>query len=156
MANSNTSNQRGRSGTSDGSSRTRTSGSDRNENVAMRAARTVRDRPYASAAIATGAVTAVAAAAAGAFFFNRRDKSFKEASDELTSRVKEGFSGATDRVKSFTGRSSAADAGSNNSSETRSQSDIAQEAMALKEAGESSLDHQSNSEIKAGAVAYGA
>ena len=152
MANSNSS-ERGKSG----SNRSRSSRSDRNDNVALRAARTVRDRPYASAAIATGAVTAVAAAAAGAFFFNRRDKSFKEASDELTARVKEGFSGATDRVKEFAGRGSSSSDSRSASSETRSQSEIAQEAMALKESGStgSSLDHQSNSEIKAGAVAYG-
>ena len=148
MVSSKNSNQRGKSGGSTGSSQSRSSSSERNDNVAMRAARTVRDRPYASAAIATGAVTAVAAAAAGAFFFTRRDKSFKEASEELTSRVRDGFTGATDKVRELAGRSDNA----SSSSSGRSQSEIAEEALTQKETG--SLDHQSNSEIKAGAIAY--
>jgi hypothetical protein len=162
MANSNNSNQRGKSsGNSNNNSNSKsdTARSTRDDNVAMRAARTVRDRPYASAAIATGAVTAVAAAAAGAFFFARRDKSFKEASGELSSRVKEGLSGATDKVKDLAERGAGMFAGdSGSSSDGRTQQEIAEEAMTLKETGaaNSSLDRQSNSEIKAGAVAYGA
>ena len=58
-----------------------------------RTGRTVKQRPYVSAAIATGAVTAVAAAAAGAFFFSRKDKSF----GEFTSRVKDGLAEASDK-----------------------------------------------------------
>ena len=148
MVTSNNSNQRGKSGNTTSANKSRSSSTTRNDNVAMRAARTVRDRPYASAAIATGAVTAVAAAAAGAFFFTRRDKSFKEASEELTSRVRDGLAGATDKVREFAGRSDAPTVGSSG----RSQSEIAEEALTLKETG--SLDHQSNSEIKAGAIAY--
>ena len=41
-------------------------------------------------------MTAVAAAAAGLFFFRRSDKSFAELSDELTTRVKDGLSDAGD------------------------------------------------------------
>lgn len=58
-----------------------------------RTGRTVKQKPYVSAAIATGAVTAVAAAAAGAFFFSRKDKSF----GEFTTRVKDGFAEASDK-----------------------------------------------------------
>ena len=105
MANTN-SNQRGRSSNNGNAKKSTTSSATRDDNVALRAARTVRDRPYASAAIATGAVTAIAAAAAGAFFFTRRDKSFKDASEELSSRVRDGFAGATDKVKEFAERSS--------------------------------------------------
>ncbi|MEO6114297.1 MAG: hypothetical protein ABIP07_07640 [Sphingomicrobium sp.] len=60
-----------------------------------RTGRTVKQRPYVSAAIATGAVTAVAAAAAGAFFFSRKDKSF----GEFTTQVKDGFAEASDKVR---------------------------------------------------------
>ena len=60
-----------------------------------RTGRTVKQRPYVSAAIATGAVTAVAAAAADAFFFSRKDKSF----GEITARVKEGFAEASDKFR---------------------------------------------------------
>jgi hypothetical protein len=157
MANTSSSTQRGRSSsTTSASSKARASAAKRDDNVALRAARTVRDRPYASAAIATGAVTALAAAAAGAFFFSRRDKSFKEASDELTARVKDGFAGAGDKVRDLAERGSALFTSESGSSEGRTQQQIAEEAMTLKETGaaSSSLDHQSNSEIKAGAIAY--
>ena len=60
-----------------------------------RTGRTVKQKPYVSAAIATGAVTAVAAAAAGAFFFSRKDKSF----GEFTARVKDGFAEASDKIR---------------------------------------------------------
>ncbi len=105
-------------------------------------------RPYATAAIATGAVTAVAAAAAGAFFFSRRDKSFSEASDELGEklsgygdRIKDGLSEAREKAGGFFNRDS------------RDQSDIAEEAETLKGTGEM-LDNQSKRATKAGAVAY--
>ena len=83
-----------------------------------RTGRTVKQRPYVSAAIATGTVTAVAAAAAGAFFFSRKDKSF----GEFTSRVKDGFAEASDK---FLDRFAKA----------KPQSDIAEEALTLKETG---------------------
>ena len=48
------------------------------DTIVARTGRTIKERPYTSAAIATGAVTiAAAAAAAGAFLMSRRDKSFK-------------------------------------------------------------------------------
>ena len=77
-----------------------------NDSLAARTGRTIKGRPYTSAAIATGAVTAVAAAAAGAFFFSRRDKSFREASEELTARVRDGLSSASDKVKDLAARGS--------------------------------------------------
>ena len=83
-----------------------------------RTGRTVKQRPYVSAAIATGAVTAVAAAAAGAFFFSRRDKSF----GEFTARVKDGFVEASDKIRDRFARD-------------KPQSEIAEEALTLKETG---------------------
>lgn len=144
------------------------------ESLVARTGRTIRDRPYTSATIAAGAATVVAAAAAGAvgaFLYSRRDKSFKEASEELTSRVRGGLSSAsetvrgglasaTDTVKDLGQRGSAfftgdSDAG-NTASETRSQQEIAEEALTLKQTGEtkSPVDELSTSEIKTGAVAY--
>ena len=130
---------------------------------------TLKDRPYARAAIATGAVTVIAAAAAaGAFLFARRDKGFKAASDELTDVVKEGFASAGETVKgSFVsasetvkdlGQRSAAlfeNAGSARS-ETRTQQQIAEEALTLKETGaaKSPVDNMTALEIKTGAIAY--
>ena len=146
-----------------------------NESLFARTGRTIRDRPSTSATIAAGAATVVAAAAAGAvgaFLYSRRDKSFKEASEELTSRVRGGLSSAgetvrgslasaTDTVKDLGQRGSAffsgdgSDTGST-SSETRSQQEIAEEALSLKQTGEtrSPVDELSAGEINTGAVAY--
>ena len=141
-----------------------------NDSLVARTGRTIKERPYTSAAIATGAVTVVAAAAAaGAFLASRRDKSFKEASGELSAKVKGGFATASEAVRE--GLSSAADSvkdlgqrGANlfkgdaddTGSETRTQQQIAEEALTLKETGaaKSPVDTLSATEIKTGAIAY--
>ncbi len=125
------------------------------DSIVARTGRTLKQRPYTSAAIATGAVTAVAAAAAGAFFFSRRDKSFKEASDELTTRVKGGFAGASEKIKDLSQRGSDYLKG-DSTGETRSQAEIAEEALTLKETGaaKSPVDKLSAEETKAGVIAY--
>jgi hypothetical protein len=97
--------------------------------LAARTGRTIMQRPYTSAAIATGAVTAVAAAAAGLFFFRRSDKSLGEFADDLTTRVKDGLADASDKIRSATGREPKADLGD------KTQSEIAEEALTLKETG---------------------
>ncbi|MDQ3143651.1 MAG: hypothetical protein M3Q57_02055 [Pseudomonadota bacterium] len=127
-----------------------------NTSLAARTGRTVKERPYTSAAIATGAVTAVAAAAAGAYFFSRRDKSFKEASEELTSRVKDGLASASGKVKDLGQRGAEYFKGDSVGTETRSQQEIAEEALTLKETGvaKSPIDTVSATEIKTGAIAY--
>ena len=127
-----------------------------NTSLAARTGRTVKERPYTSAAIATGAVTAVAAAAAGAYFFSRRDKSFKEASEELTSRVKDGLASASGKVKDLGQRGAEYFKGESVGTETRSQQEITEEALTLKETGvaKSPIDALSVTEIKTGAIAY--
>jgi len=139
------------------------------DSIVARTGRTIKQRPYTSAAIATGAVTVAAAAAAGAYLLSRRDKSFKEASEELTTKVKDGFASATETVKG--GLASATDTvkdlsqrgtdyfkgdGSDTGTETRTQQQIAEEALTLKETGaaKSPIDELSATEIKTGAVAY--
>lgn len=136
--------------------------------IVARTGRTIKERPYTSAAIATGAVTiAAAAAAAGAFLMSRRDKSFKEASGELTDKVKDGFASASETVKdglaSATGkvkdlgqRGSEYLKGEQASSDgSRTQQQIAEEALTLKETGTAgSLDDVAMSGIKTGSVSY--
>ena len=137
--------------------------------LVARTGRTIKERPYTSAAIATGAVTVVAAAAAGAFLMSRRDKSFKEASEELTTKVKDGFASAsetvkdgfadaTERVKDLGQRGSDyfKGDGSDVGNEIRSQQQIAEEALTLKATGaaRSPVDELSATEIKTGTVAY--
>jgi hypothetical protein len=127
------------------------------DTFAARTGRTIKSKPYTSAAIATGAVAAVAAAAAGAYLLTRKDKSFKEASDDLVGKVKEGIANASDTVKDFSQRGSdylKGNAGGG-ASDTRSQREIAEEALTLKEMGASNpLDDLSATEIKTGAIAY--
>ncbi len=139
------------------------------DSLVARTGRTIRDRPYTSAAIATGAATVVAAAAAGAFLMTRRDKSFKEASGELTSKVKDGLATASGTVKEGLASATAAarelgqrgadylkSDNAPDGTETRTQQEIAEEALTLKETGgaKSPLDNLSATEIKTGAVSY--
>ena len=141
----------------------------KDDSLVARTGRTIKGKPYTSAAIATGAVTMVAAAAGAAYLLTRRDKSFKEASGDLTAKVKDGFASATETVKD--GLASASETvkdlkergadyfkgdGSDTDSETRTQQQIAEEALTLKEIGaaKSPVDALSATEIKTGAVAY--
>ena len=111
------------------------------QSLLARTGRTIKDRPSASAAIATGAVTAVAAAAAGAFFFSRSEKSFKQAAEDLSKRVKDGIADARQRF----------------ATDEQSQAEIAEEALTLKETGKKSgrpADPVVEQQTKAGAIAY--
>jgi len=111
--------------------------------IIARTGRTIKQQPYTSAAIATGAVTAVAAAAAGAFFFSRRDKSVSETAQSVTNKVKGSFAEARAKIKDLI------------SSDEKSQQEIAEEALTLKETGVMSpVDELSASKIKTGAVSY--
>ena len=127
-----------------GGGRSRSSGGGRNrdESIVGRTGRTIKERPYTSAAIATGAVTAVAAAVAGAFFFRRSDRSLAELGEDWSGRIKEKagflFSGEEDESKT-------------------EQSQIAEEALTLKETGKKSkrpVDPTIEQELKTGSISY--
>jgi hypothetical protein len=140
----------------------------KDDSLVARTGRTIKERPYTSAAIATGAVGVVAAAAAaGAFLVSRRDKSFKEATGELSTKVKDGLASASDTVRD--GLSSASDTvrelgqrgadylkgdGSDGATDTRTQREIAEEALTLKETGAAANSDLSATELKAGAISY--
>jgi len=115
------------------------------DSLIARTGRTIKERPYTSAAIATGAVTAVAAAAAGAFFFSRRDKSSREAGETVTHKVIGSFADAKARIKELI-----------HSGDGKSQQEIAEEALTLKETGGARrpVDSLAPDQIKAGSVAY--
>ena len=121
--------------------------------LAARAGRTIARKPYVSAAIATGAVTAVAAVAAGAYFLSRRDQSIGETAEELGARIKDGFSEAKATASDFARKTRARfDAAG-----TKAQSDFAAEALTLKQTGESDdspLDPLVADQLKTGAIAY--
>ena len=120
-----------------------------------RTARTIKERPYTSAAIATGAVAAVAAVAAGAVLVSRRDKSLRETGEDLATRVKGGLATASDKVRDLAERGTAMFAGDDSStgSDGRTQREIAEEALTLKETGKKSGGPRgpiSQQDIKAG------
>ena len=120
------------------------------QSLAARTGRTVKERPYVSAAIATGAVTAVAAAAAGAYFFSRRDQSIGDTAEELGARIKDGLSEAKSMVSDLgkkAGQLFDKTAG-------KTQEDYAAEALMLKENGERPVDPLVADQIKAGAVSF--
>lgn len=123
------------------------------QSLAARTGRTITEKPYVSAAIATGAVTAVAALAAGAYFFSRRDQSIGDTADALGARIKDGFSEAKASATDFARKTRARF----DSAETKSQADYAAEALTLKETGEGDerpIDPLVADQLKAGAVAY--
>lgn len=134
----------------------RSSSSSERQGMMARAGRTMSQRPYATAAIATGAVTAIAAAAAGAFFFSRTNKDGSERTmDDMTGRIKDGLDEARTAAGSMASKLGSIFGWS--SEDERDQSDVAEEALTLKETGKKKnpvLDQQSNQEIKAGATAY--
>lgn len=127
------------------------------KSLPARTARTIKERPYTSAAIATGAVTAVAAVAAaavGAFFFSRREQSLRETSDELATKIKGRLSDTGERIKDLASRGSELFKGGD---EPRTQQQIAEEALTLKETGASAgqaTDPVIEGQLKAGAISY--
>lgn len=116
-----------------------------NKSLPARTARTVKERPYTSAAIATGAIAVAAAAAAGAVLISRRDKSLRETGDDLTTRLKDGFADASDKIKKLVGVE-----------ESKTQQEIAEEALTLKQTGASAspVDALATDQIKTGAISY--
>ena len=117
-------------------------GRSRDESIVGRTGRTIKERPSTSAAIATGAVTAVAAAVAGAFFFRRSDRSLAEIGEDWSGKIKEkaGFLFSDDEQQGET-----------------DQARIAEEALTLKETGRKSkrpVDPTVQEELKTGAISY--
>ncbi len=125
--------------------------------------RTIKRNPYASAAFATGVVSAIAAAAAGFFAFKKSGKSFTDFSNDVATSVKDKAAEATDRVKD-----GLADAGTmakekvakirdGLDSGAKSQSQITEEALSLKETGPTTkfpTDPVIEQQTKFGAVSY--
>ena len=132
----------GRANTTGSTGNSRTSSARNDDSLATWAGRTIRERPYASAA---GAVTAVAAAVAGAYFLSRRDQSWREPGDTITHKVKGTFADARARIKDLIHRDDA-----------RSQQQIAEEALTLTATGKARNTSGDRAAIdaKAGAIAY--
>jgi hypothetical protein len=122
----------------------------------------MRDRPYASAAIAAGAAS-IAAGVAGLFMMKRNSgKNWTEFGSDLSTRMQDGMTEARERMGEAMGRHR------DGIDPDKSQSEIMEEAMTLKETGSKSKGSRgllaqqdikagiasSNQEAKAGAKAY--
>ena len=111
-----------------------------NPSLATRTGKAIAKRPVASAAIATGLVSGIAAAAAGFFAFKKSGKSLSEFSGDLATSLKGKASETSERIKD--GLSDAGAKAKDRVSKIRdgldgdkSQSEIAEEALTLKETG---------------------
>ncbi len=111
-----------------------------NPSLATRTGKAIAKRPVASAAIATGLVSGIAAAVAGFFAFKKSGKSFSQFSGDIATSVKDTASETKTRVKD-----GLADAGAKAKDRVskirdgldgeKSQAEIAEEALTLKETG---------------------
>ena len=111
-----------------------------NPSLATRTGKAISKRPVASAAIATGLVSGIAAAVAGFFAFKKSGKSFSEFSGDVATSVKDKAAETSERVKD--GLTDAGTRAKDTVSRLRdgldgdkSQSEIAEEALTLKETG---------------------
>ena len=151
------------------SSRSRSSGeknssTKRNDGLAARTGRTIRDRPYASTAIAAGAASLVAGIAGLVMAKRSSGKNWSEFGDDLSTRASDRFSEAKTMVTDAAERLRHRDG----VDPEKSQTEIMEEALTLKETGRKSKGArgplaqqdikagiaESNQEAKAGARAY--
>ena len=138
--------------------------SKRNDGLAARTGRTIRDRPYASTAIAAGAASIVAGIAGLVMAKRSSGKNWSEFGDDLSTKASDRLSDARTMVKDATDRFRHRDG----VDPDKSQNEIMEEALTLKETGRKSKGSrgpvaqqdikagiaQSNQEAKAGAQAY--
>lgn len=124
--------------------------------------RSVSARPKTAAAIAAGLVTGIAAGIAGYLAFRRSGKSWEEFSNDVAASVKDSAASAGRRIKdglteSRTRSQDMMDRRKDGLDEDKSQSEIAEEALTLKETGRKPkrpIDDTVATEIKAGAISY--
>ena len=137
-----------------------------NPSLATRTGKAIAKRPVASAAIATGLVSGIAAAVAGFFAFKKSGKTFSEFSGDIATTVKDSATETSAKVKD-----GLADAGTKAKARVskirdglddkftgeKSQAEIAEEALTLKETGTTATfpaDPVVESQTKVGSVSY--
>ena len=131
--------------------------------LAVSAERTIKRNPYASVAVATGVVGAIAAAAAGFFAFKKSGKSFTDFSNDFATSTKDKAAAVSDRVKDgltdagTKAKGTVAKLRDGLDSSAKSQSEIAAEELTRKETGKTTdftLDPAVKQQTKVGAVSY--
>ena len=134
-----------------------------NPQITTRAGKAIKARPVATAAIATGLVSGIAAAVAGFFAFKKSGKSFTDFSNDVATSAKDKAAAVSDRVKDgltdagTKAKGTVAKLRDGLDSSAKSQSDIAEDALTLKETGtttEFPLDPAVKQQTKVGAVSY--
>ena len=121
----------------------------RNDGLAARTGRTMRDRPYASAAIAAGAASIVAGVAGLLAMKRSSGKNWSEFGEDLSTRASDRFSEAQTKVRDASDRFRHRDG----VDPDKSQTEIMEEAMTLKETGKKSRGSRgpiAQQDIKAG------
>ena len=129
-----------------------------NPPITTRAGKAIKARPVATAAIATGLVSGIAAAIAGFFAFKKSGKTFSEFSGDIATSVKETAAETSERVKD-----GLTDAGTKAKAKVakirdgldgdKTQAQIAEEALTLKDTG-TTTDPVIDQQTKVGAVSY--
>ena len=138
------------------------SASETRRSASSRASQVIRNRPIATAAVATGLVSGIAAAVAGFLAFRKSGKTFSEFSDDVTTGLKDRASTARDRVKDgiddLTARAKEwSEPRRDGVDETRSQAEIAEEALTTKQIGKKTkrpVDPTIEEELKVGSASY--
>ena len=121
----------------------------RNDGLAARTGRTIRDRPYASSAIAAGAATLVAGIAGLVMAKRNSGKNWSEFGDDLSTRASGRLSDAKTMVTDAADRLRHRDG----VDPEKSQTEIMEEALTLKETGRKSKGARgplAQQDIKAG------
>ena len=126
--------------------------------LATRTGKAMADRPVATAAIATGLVSGIAAAVAGFFAFRKSGKTFSEFSGDIATSVKETAAETSERVKD-----GLTDAGTKAKAKVakirdgldgeKSKAEIAEKSLTLKETGKT-IDPVIEQQAKVGAISY--
>jgi len=137
-----------------------------NPSLATRTGKAIAKRPVATAAIATGLVSGIAAAVAGFFAFKKSGKSFSEFSGDVAASVKDKATETSTKVKD--GLSDAGTKAKESVSKLRdgiderfaadkTQAEIAEEALTLKQTGETTTipaDPVIEQQSKVGSISY--
>jgi hypothetical protein len=137
----------------------------RDPSLATRTGKAIAKRPVASAAIGTGLVAGIAAAVAGFLAFKKSGKTFAEFSDDVATSVKDKAKDASTFVKDgiSDAKSKAQDLVDRRKdgvdADTRSQEEIAEEALTLKATGSGTkgkrpVDPVVDAQTKVGAISY--
>jgi hypothetical protein len=131
------------------------------QSYASSAERSISKNPKTSAAVAAGVITGIAAGVAGYLAFKRSGKTFEQFSGDIATSVKDSAASASTRIKDgiadLKTKSQDFVERQKDGFHEPTQSEIAEEALTLKETGKKShrpVDDTIETELKTGAISY--